>query len=208
MHLTKKLGFRSRLELLIFPTILFIFLVNMHFFQWYRDHYSRSTAYIKNIAINDRYERIQSQHPYYEIYKLAKEYKGKENKVHFVFYFQDDRTVDYVTTYFLNPANTAEEKLKRYYMSELGLFINYFFYPRLIKPISPDDLTRVNLGPGDVIISDMDLYNLPKLGKKTLSLLSSLDKSTQVITHKEALIPNRRPEDIYFIYTIEKINNL
>jgi hypothetical protein len=87
------------------------------------------TRIIKNQKDQSLYEKIQSQHPYYEIWRLLKENKN----VIFVNEEKNIKSIDYTTTYFMNRNIT---KKTTHYLSELKLMINYFAYPRNILSVS------------------------------------------------------------------------
>ena len=84
----------------LLPIFIVFFFFNYHFFSFYDKGYSRV---IKRFTQRrDKFESVYSQHPYYEIYKLAKLTKNGKNKVFYLMTKPDDQFFDYSSTYFLN----------------------------------------------------------------------------------------------------------
>lgn len=190
------LNFRTKLELYFLPAILIVFFINHHYFQWHNNSYKKSLAFLNNLSIKDRYERIQSQHPYYEIYGLAKDYKGNEDKILFVFELKSPDMLDYTSTYYESlRTGKSEEKVAKH-LSELGLFIDYFFYPESIRIMSLEEFKKHGSTDFEVVISDIDL---PNFLMETNIRLSPIE-----ISHKEILGPNQKPTKVYYLFHVIK----
>lgn len=171
---------------------------------------------INNQKDNSFYQKVQSQNHYYEVWQASL----KNKKVIFINNDNDEKFIDYNTTYFKNK-NNPQKKIN-YYLTELGLMINYFFYPKKIPRYSFRQLLlNPNLIKKDyLIISDYsfeDYYkqiqakqNYPFL-KKTNDILLEKNfleifkrlKSIE-ISKKEYQSPIRRPEKIYYLYQVIK----
>lgn len=199
-----------------YPLIIFIFLVNFHYYQFYQDSFNQIRFLLKTKQKNlDYYEKIQSEHPYYEIWRLAKLNKN----VIFLNESKSDKEIDYNTTYFKNINN----KIKlNYYLSELKLFIDYYFFPKKIKTVSFRELVLnpKMLTKDDYLISDYQLEgyykklledNLCKKQKtagqevienKFLATYNRLKRLE--ITKKSYMIVNRHPEKPYYLYQVIK----
>jgi hypothetical protein len=110
-----------------------------------------------NLTIN-QYEAVQQHQPYYEIYKLAEEYRQRPD--YKIIYFSNkvgDKYIDYNSTFYATlRAGLPVEK----YLSEVSLMVNYFFYPRII-PISyylPEVAGLINSSEKNlIVISDENL---------------------------------------------------
>lgn len=155
------------------------------------------------------YEAIQSEHPYYEIWKLSQDSK---KRITVVIEGKGEGDIDYTTTYF--------KKLKgdknTYYLAELTLFVNYFFYPRKIETLTFNNAMNSTdkYRKGDYIISDYNFgsYNkdIETFRNKTdkeklfdsnfLSLYKRLKEIT--VSQKKYLVINRRAEKPYYIYQV------
>lgn len=194
-----------------YPLIIFIFLVNYHFYSFYQNNFLSMLRIIKNQKEKLFVEKIQSQHPYYEIWRLL---KGNKNVI-FVNEEKNIKSIDYTTTYFMNRNTT---KKTTHYLSELKLMINYFAYPRNILSVSFLQLINYQnlLKEGDYIISDVDLGEFAKLNFLNLynysgqittkqninNLLSKIELVP--IVKKQYQIINRHPENPYYIYQVIK----
>jgi len=169
---------------------------------------------IKDKNHSTLYEKIQSENPYYEIWLLAK--NGKN--VYFIFEDKNDKNLDYNTTYF---KKKKTGKKINYYLSELKLNIDYFFYPKVIKPISLRELIysyQNDIKKDDIIISDYELDEyFRKINEpsyyffKKNSLQEEYDKRfinfykrlKRLLIIKKNFIPiNRHPEKPYYIYQL------
>lgn len=198
-----------------YPLIIFIFLVNYHFYSFYKQNFFQMKKIItKKINISN-YEAIQSEHPYYEIWKLAQ----TDNRVFLVMNNLDTGNVDYTTTYFKRLIGDK----RNYYLSELSLFINYFFYPRKIESFSFDQLIRSKniYKKRDIIISDFDFDSFYLINYKDNSYIfkEKTEKERQFdqqflslyhrlknikVFNKNFVITNRHKEKPYFIYELIK----
>lgn len=197
-----------------YPLIIFIFLVNYHFYSFYKGNFFQMKQLVTKKSNLSRYESIQREHPYYEIWKLS-----QDNKNHIIV-VMDSRggdNIDYTTTYF--------KKLKGdkniYYLSELTLFVNYFFYPRKIRTLTFYEaiMPEKKYQKDDYIISDFDfgsyyqdnyLESLKTLKYKTdkeklfdLIFLSLYKRLKEIkISKKQYIITNRHIEKPYYIYQV------
>jgi len=192
-----------------YPLIIFIFLVNYHFYSFYAGNFSKMKQLVSNKSNLNRYESIQSEHPYYEVWKLSQDTK---KQVTVIMYVRDESNIDYTTTYFKKLKGEKEN----YYLSELTLFVNYFFYPRIIKTLtfSQAIMLEKNYKKGDYIISDyyFESYfqNLNILKNKTekqkifdLSFLSLYKRLKEIkVSEKKYFLTNRRLERPYYIYQV------
>ncbi len=179
------------------PVLAVIFLINYHLYQWYDNSYVNAIQQLNAKPIEDRYERIQSEQHYYEIYKIAQEYKGREE---LVIYIQDDRgddTLDYSSTYYSNIGKKPEEQTS-VHLSELGLFVMYYFYPSYIPTYSINQFSDMKLSNETIIISDKDL-SVPELSHITNT--QRLEKLPQ-LPKNDALRVNRRPANSYYLFKV------
>ncbi len=212
------MDFKKKNNLIYFyPLVIFIFLVNFHYYQFYQDSFEQMKLLIKNKqkSFGD-YEKIQSEHPYYEIWRLSE----SNEKVVFLNESKDGKEVDYNTTYFKN----INKKIKKdYYLSELKLFVNYYFFPRNIPKFSFYELIFNNdkiLTRGVYLISDFEMEGYYKklleenlcrkikspeqklIEKKFLETYNRLKRLE--ISKKNYLIVNRHPEKPYYLYEVIK----
>ena len=96
--------------------------MNYHFYSFYAGNFSKMKQLVSNKSNLNRYESIQSEHPYYEVWKLSQDTK---KQVTVIMDVRDESNIDYTTTYFKKLKGEKEN----YYLSELTLFVNYFFIP-------------------------------------------------------------------------------
>src|SRR3990167_9736005 len=92
----------TRSERLLLSVLLIIFLINFHLFQWYDQSYVAAIKQLEVKPIVNRYERIQSEQHYYEIYQIAQKYKGREDLVVLI---EDDKSsdnLDYTSRFYAN----------------------------------------------------------------------------------------------------------
>lgn len=170
----------------IFPLFVFLFLLQYHYYNFYSSKFGQMKQFInlRSSSIS-LYNQIQKQHPYAELYEISKKViKNPSISVFFVFTNKTDDTLDYTTTVLM-------KSKKKYYLSELGIMINYFFYPRKIKYISPQQLNKTKFSKGDIIVSDTDLFGIYKY----FNYLKSFK-----IAEKQYVHTLRWPIKGYFIY--------
>jgi len=198
-----------------YPLIITIFLITFHFYSFYQKNFFQMLGLIKNKKNLNLYERIQSENPYYEVWQLA---KNKAN-IYFIFEDKKENNLDYNTTYFVNK-NKKNNKIN-YYLSELKLNIDYFFYPKIIKPYSLFELISFyhsKIKKGDFIISDYELDEYwqkinqssyifqPKSTKQEEydnKFISFYKRLKRLVISKKNFIPlNRHPEKPYYIYQV------
>lgn len=143
-------------NLYILPALLFMFVVNYHYFSFYLSEFKSHLSYTKPSLNKNQYAIVQSQHPYFEIYKLAQQYKN-DLAVNVVYLFdkRNEKNFDYTSTYYEQQTNHSKKKM---YLSELGIMINYFFYPRIVRTYSYDEFLILNLKQSDIVISDYRYY--------------------------------------------------
>lgn len=154
-------------ECYFLPLILVLVFINYHYFRFYEEEFNKSLseAHLKPSLTKDNYQEIQKLNSYYEVYRLAQ--ITKENNIK-VFYFY-------------SKYKSNDEAQNQYY-HPLYVRINYYFYPRIIKPIhSVKELNKTDIGLNEFIISDTELISLP-ISKRM---------------HKIS-----RPGDNYYIYKI------
>jgi len=167
---------------------------------------------IKNKKYPTLYEKIQSEQPYYEIWQLSK----KNNRVYFIFTDYSGENLDYNSTYF----NQKKGSKIKYYLSEVKLNIDYFFYPRLVKAYSLPEIINLqkNIKPDDYIISDYELndywekindpsyFYQPKLpnqkdyDRKFVLFYKRLKRLE--VSWKQYISVVRHPEKKYYIYQV------
>lgn len=192
-----------------YPLIIFIFLVNYHFYSFYENNFSKIKELIANKSYLSRYESIQSEHPYYEIWKLSQD---KNNNITVIMDERNEGTIDYTTTYFKKKNGDKNN----YYLSELTLFVNYFFYPRRIKILTFNQavMSKIKYKQGDYIISDYNLSfykqelniqknktNKQKIFDSNFEALYKRLKDIKV-SEKNFFMTNRRKEKDYYIYQL------
>ena len=197
-----------------YPLIIALFLISFHFYSFYQKSFFQMVNLIKNKRYPTLYEKIQSENPYYEIWLFAKARKN----IYFIFEDKSDRNLDYNTTYF---KQKQTRKKVNYYLSELKLNIDYFFYPKEIKQKSLWEIVYLyqgDLKKGDMIISDYELdeywekinTQIYSCAKKTI-LQEEYDKKFKnfykrlkrlPISKKNFIPVNRHPEKPYYIYQV------
>ncbi len=198
-----------------YPLLIIVFLITFHFYSFYQKNFFQMLKLIKSKLHPTLYERIQSENPYYEIWLLSQ----KSNPVYFIFEDKTDKNLDYNTTYFKNK-NKPEKNKINYYLSELKLNIDYYFYPRIIKNFSLYEIVKNQdkIQKNSFIISDykLDDYwqkinSLPYLyqikttqQKEFDKLFSSFYKRLKRlnIQKKQYLSLIRHPEKPYYIYFV------
>lgn len=164
---------KNRLELYLLPLIIIVFLVAYHYYRFYEKDFKKIFNHIPFTLNKNQYEEIQEFHPYYQVYKLSKEVKKPE------------ATIIYVRTK-TNPKD-------KQYLHELNIMIDYFFYPKIIKPYSFKEFSKIKLNKNNIIITDNDL----SLTYKNYSKLEPI-----FFIKKDLIRINRRKEDDYFIYKV------
>jgi hypothetical protein len=192
-----------------YPLIIFIFLVNYHFYSFYAGNFPKMKQLVSSKSNLNRYEAIQSEHPYYEIWKLSQD--SKKN-VTVIMDERNEGTIDYTTTYFKKKMGDKNN----YYLSELTLFINYYFYPRKIKALTfyQAVMSKIKYQEGDYIISDYNFsfydqgLSIPKNKTEKEKLFDSNFKTLYgrlkniKISEKNYFMTNRRRETSYYIYQV------
>lgn len=126
-------------ELIVWPVLLFFFYITYHYYAFYKNDFQTIFAYVPMSFTVNQYDSIQQFHPYYPVYKLAKE--EKPNNVIYL--------------------RTKTVKESRESLQELTIMINYFFYPHVIPQYSLKTLSASRLRQGTIIISDFPLAMLP-----------------------------------------------
>jgi hypothetical protein len=155
----------------LIPLFILISLITYRNYQFYlREPWQIFKQIKPNLAI-DQYGAVQQNHPYYEIFKLAEEYRNKSD--YKVIYFSNKtgaKYIDYNSSLYATLRSKDGKPVEKY-LSAVGLMINYFFYPRII-PITYSyfevrDLINSSGERKVIVISDIDLklkpYNFPNL---------------------------------------------
>lgn len=182
----------------LLPVLVVLFLINYHLYQWYDNSYVNAMQQLNAKPVEDRYEKIQSEQHYYEIYKLAKEYKNREHLVVYIQDERDDQMLDYSSTYYSNIGKDPKDQVP-VYLSELGLFVMYYFYPEYIPYYTVREFANLELLPNTVIISDKDLL-IPELS--SIPNTSKLTKLSQ-IEKINGLRVNRWPAESYYLFKVQ-----
>jgi len=184
---------KDKLYIYFLPLLLLILFWSYHYYRFYEDNIRQMSAIVKTPFFKDHYFEVQKQHPYFEIYQLAEKYRNTNTKIVYIFEKQDDSKLDYSGTYYFNKYFNKGKPPQKYFLSELGIMINYFFYPRIIKPISVLQYSQTKFNKGTAIISDYPLHDFPKMfpGVKLNEL-----------SYKDFHKANKRPEESYYIYEV------
>jgi len=158
-------------EKIIFPLILVIFFITYHYYAFYQNDFKKIFSFIKFTFAQNQYEQIQEFHPFYYVYKIARETNNSKKNVVYV--------------------RTKTEIKNRQYLDELNIMINYYFYPRFIKPYSLSQFYKLKLKKQDIIISDFPLH-LDNKVQHTIELIPFIKKNLFRI--------NKWPVDDFYIY--------
>ncbi|NMB84588.1 hypothetical protein GYA28_04875 [Candidatus Roizmanbacteria bacterium] len=192
LRLTKK-------ELYFLPVILFFFFAAYRNFRFYINEQKRIGDYVKLDFRKDIYDEIQTQHTYYLIYKTARDYKDKSGvKIYYFSNKTSPENLDYNSTLYANQKSNGSSEKQNVYLSEVGLYINYYFYPKIVDTCYSDsDLSqKIKYGGGKaVIISDIDLIDQPI---KTLPKLKRIPDP-----YGEKRLVYRNPEPFHVFETYE-----
>ncbi|PJA55907.1 hypothetical protein CO165_01070 [Candidatus Roizmanbacteria bacterium CG_4_9_14_3_um_filter_33_18] len=160
-------------EKIILPLLLVVFFITYHYFAFYQNDFKKIFAYIKYTFSQNQYEQIQEFHPFFYVYKIAQE--TKDSKINVIY------------------VRTKVEEKNRQFLDELNIMINYFFYPRFVKPYSLTQFYKLKLKSGDIIIADFTLHTDEKL-MKNIKIIP--------FTRKNLFRINKWPEDDYNIYEV------
>lgn len=154
--------------------MLVIFLISYHNYSFYREDMGRIFKIIKPTALFSQYEAVQKQHPYYQIYTLARRIDSPEQNIIYV--------------------RTKVDKRDPSYLHELTIMLNYFFYPNEIGQHSIKEFQKLTLIRGMVVVSDTNLepYFLDK--GRIEPLWFPPPKLKRI---------NRWPEDQYYTYIVK-----
>jgi len=153
-------------EKVILPLLLIVFFITYHYYSFYQNDFKKIFHYVKFSFAKNQYEEIQEFHPFYQIYKIAKEIKNSRKNVIYV--------------------RTKTDVKNRQFLDELNIMVNYFFYPRFIKPYSLVKFNKMKINHGDIIISDCPLK---------ITTIKPVP-----FVKKNLLRINKWPEDSYYIY--------
>lgn len=184
---------KKKIFIYLIPLLLIILFWSYHYYRFYEDNVRQMTSIVKTPFYKDHYLEVQKQHPYYDIYKLAEKYRNSDTDIYYIFDKREDSKLDYSGTYYFNKYYNKGRPPQKYFLSELGVMINYFFYPRIIQPLTLIEFNNIKLRSG-VIISDFPLHDYPASYSK-VKLMKLSDKAF----HKA----NKRPEEPYYIYEIK-----
>lgn len=200
-----------------YPLIIFIFFVNYHFYDFYQKNFLSMLRIINKRKEKTLYEKIQSQNPYYEIWRLTQ----SNSNVIFVNEDKDNQFIDYVSNYFLNRDKSPEKKIN-YYLTELNLMIKYFFYPKVVSTYSFHQIIFLPqlVKKGMYIISDYEFEAFYKKiflesqcsCKKTIeeqniekNFINFYQKLKRLpISKKDYISVIRHPEKPYYLYQVIK----
>ncbi len=185
--------FKGKLYFYFLPLFLILLFWSYHYYRFYEDNIRLMASIVKIPFYKEHYGEVQKQHPYYDVYALAQKYKNTDTNIIYIFEKREDSKLDYSGTYYFNKYFNKGKTPEKYFLSELGIMINYYFYPRLIEPITLLQFNRLSPSSG-IIISDYPLHDFPKLYPKV-----KLNKLSDKAFHKA----NKRPEEPYYIYEIK-----
>jgi len=160
-------------EIIILPLLLIIFIISYHYYAFYQNDFNKIFSYIKFTFSKNQYEEIQEFQPFYYIYKIAKDTKSSGKNFIYV--------------------RTRVDKENLQYLDELNIMINYFFYPRFVKPYSLAQFYKLKLKHGDIIVADFTLHADENL-MKTIKFIPFVKKNLFRI--------NKWPEDYFNIYEV------
>lgn len=165
--------FKNSHEKYLLPFLLVIFIINYHYYAFYQKDFKKIFRFVPFSLKQNNYEQIQEWHPYYQIYKLAKQ-------------TNNDTRIIYL--------KSKKGDGKRPFLHELNIMVDYFFYPRFIMSVNLTQFKKIGFKKGEIIISDFNLAYLEP--KKEVFL-------TQEFKRKDLFRINRWKEDDYFIYLVE-----
>jgi len=133
-----------------------VFLINYHYYSFYIKNYKMMYQVTKTSQnlLTDQYYEFQKFHPFADLFLLAQ--NSNNHNVHYLF------------------ARYNKESILE---DELFIRVNYFFYPRIIKPVNDLKIfLDLKFDVGDLIVTDHDL-TLESLGHR-LKPISVSDIST------------------------------
>jgi len=163
------------MEVFFLPLILLLLFVNYKMYRFYIVDFKYNYAYVNPDFKKVEYDRVQREHPYYDLYLLSKTVKDPANNI----------------LYLRNKHVTKKDAT----LSELNIMIDYFFYPYVIKPHSWKGITKITLKNGQYIISD---FILPQYSVEANNLVY------QPLYKKQLIRVNRWDEEGYAIYLVQK----
>lgn len=167
--------FKNPYEKYLLPFLLVIFIINYHYYAFYQDDFKKIFNFVPFSLKQNNFEQIQEWHPYFQIYKLAKD-KNNNNK-----------RIIYVRTRIGQGPNP--------YLHELNIMVDYFFYPRIIRAYSLKQFKKMEIKKDDIVVADSVIYADANPKGKLRPL---------IFKKKDLIRVNRRKEDDYFIYFVEK----
>ncbi len=149
---------KNKKTIYILPVLLLLLAVAYRNYRFYLKDQGRVYDYIGSNFHENQYELVQTQHPYYLIYQIAKLYRNDPSYT--VVYFntnREKRYIDYNSTLYA-AARDIKGKSEDRYLTETNLMLNYYFYPRLIPVIITDkDLGKlIKKKEKLIVVSDMD----------------------------------------------------
>lgn len=144
----------QKAEKLLLPLMLFIFLFTYHYYDFYQSDFSKIYQHVKFTLTEKQFEQIQEFHPFYHVYKLAKETENSNQKIIYVRTRTDDTDAQFI--------------------HELNIMVDYFFYPRKVPTYSVEQFNKAELSTGTVVIIDnpsnitarKDLKDIPLIKKQ------------------------------------------
>ena len=122
-----------------------VFLINFHYYSFYPKDYKKIFKITETAPrlLTDQYLTFQKYHPFADLFFLVQN--------------SHNRTIHYLFTRY-----DSESILE----DELFIRVNYFFYPRIIQPVTELKVfLDLKFNQGDLIISDRDLI-LESLGQR------------------------------------------
>lgn len=191
----------------LLPLLVFLTFINYHLFKSYEVQFKNAITFNQTKEKEYSYDTIQEDHYYYELYATAQQFHTSQNDAYFIYNDKKESHIDYTSTNLrnvLHPEKSEEPSLK---LPELRLYIDYYFAPYIVREIEPKELFALDLHEGDIIISDLNLY------EKLLSPESLNDTSTTLTrdnfilieqTEKPYLLLNTFFDEPYYIFRFTK----
>lgn len=129
---------KANWQIIVLPILLFIALVNYHYYNFFQNEFRAVFAYlnIKPSLTTNNYHHIQQFHPFEDLYIQINQFKDKP-------------------IYYLYTRYNSKDKLA---IDELFIRTVYFAYPRKIQPIHRIQVfLKTEIQSNSLIISDYDL---------------------------------------------------
>lgn len=162
----------------ILPLIIILFAINAHYYQLYLGKFNELFRYVHPSFQMNKYAEIQSKHPYADLYAFAEKNK---NSTHSIIFAPNEYS------------RKGTSKSTRIPINELGVMVNYFFYPRIIPMILLKDLDKQKLQTGDTIITDIPINPGDSKTYELQSLVVSKEEYDKI---------DKTSRDAFYIYQI------